>query len=88
MAASFDLDILAYDKVVYSGRVSSLIVPAKTGYLGVLANHAPLMALLKPGKATIKDELSKPKDIQLENNGILEVVKNKATIILYSEKKL
>ncbi len=82
MAKSFDLNILTPEKTVYEGKVVSLIVPAALGYLGVLADHAPLAANLAKGKVSIKKESGESWTLNLEENGFIEVLKNKVTILL------
>ena len=52
--ADYQLKIYTQEKKVFEGAVTSLIVPGSEGYLGVLANHAPLLALLGQGKLTIR----------------------------------
>ncbi|MDR0843026.1 MAG: F0F1 ATP synthase subunit epsilon [Acidobacteriota bacterium] len=44
------LEIVTPDKAVYSGDVDSLVVPARTGYIGILPGHAPLLAELGIGE--------------------------------------
>ena len=46
---TFHFDLVAPDKVLFSGPVEQVDVPAAEGDFGVLAGHAPLVALLKPG---------------------------------------
>ena len=53
MAKTFLLEIVTPEKIVFSEEVESLVIPAYTGYLGVLAGHAPLIALLRPGLMTV-----------------------------------
>lgn len=85
MAKSFYLNILTPEKTVYSAEVSSLIVPAELGYLGVLADHAPLIAGLKPGQIIFAPVQGPRTAIQLKSNGFLEVFKNRATVLLDRE---
>ena len=44
------LEIVTANKQVFSGDVDSIIVPALTGYLGILPGHAPLLAELGIGE--------------------------------------
>ena len=44
------LEVVTADKQVYSGDVDSIIVPALTGYIGILPGHAPLLAELGIGE--------------------------------------
>ncbi|MDR0310108.1 MAG: F0F1 ATP synthase subunit epsilon [Acidobacteriota bacterium] len=48
------LEIVTADKQVFSGDVDSIIVPALTGYLGILPGHAPLLAELGIGEIIFK----------------------------------
>jgi len=84
MARSFNLSIITPEATLYDGKVSSLVVPSKLGYMGVLADHAPLIATLAKGRITLKDEMDKQKVFDSTPDGILEVVSNKVTILLSS----
>ena len=44
------LEIVTPEKHLFSGDVDSVTVPAKTGYLGILPGHAPLLAELGIGE--------------------------------------
>jgi len=44
------LEIVTADKQVFSGDVDSIIVPALSGYVGILPGHAPLLAELGIGE--------------------------------------
>ena len=79
---AFDLTILSPEKSVYKGRVVSLVAPAALGYLGVLANHAPLIANLKKGRIIVREDSGQQRVFQCEDKGFLEVLKNNATILL------
>ncbi len=56
MARKFKVEIVTPEKLVFSGEVESLVVPADRGYLGVLAGHAPLLAALQPGEILMRRE--------------------------------
>jgi F-type H+-transporting ATPase subunit epsilon len=46
---TFHFDLVAPDKLLFSGEVDQVDVPGAEGDFGVLAGHAPLVATLKPG---------------------------------------
>lgn len=78
----FNLTILNSQKPVYEGEVLSLIVPAESGYLGVLSGHAPLVTMVKKGKITIKKGSLETQIIDCEGKGFLEVLNNNVTLFL------
>ena len=78
---TFNLEILTPRRKVFSGPVSSLVVPAELGYLGVLAHHAPLIASLGPGRITVRQDGSS-RLFQAGGSGFLEVGRNKATVLM------
>lgn len=80
---SFQMDIVTPDKQALTRSVTSMVVPGVEGYLGVLANHAPMMAELAPGKIQIKEPDGK-KGIIVISGGFLDVKDNKAIILAES----
>jgi F-type H+-transporting ATPase subunit epsilon len=78
----FEINILTPEKTAYKGKAYSLVVPAELGYLGVLANHAPLIAHLVPGKIIFKEESGKLTMIYSKGKGFLEVLNNNATLLV------
>ena len=82
MAKLFDLTIITPDEIVYEGKALSLVAPCALGYLGVLGDHAPLIANMKAGKITLKEESGKSIAFDSASNGFLQVLKNNVTIIL------
>ena len=52
--ATFHFNLVAPDKLLFSGEVDQVDVPGMDGDFGVLADHAPLVALLRPGVLTVK----------------------------------
>jgi F-type H+-transporting ATPase subunit epsilon len=54
--ASFHLDLVSPEKLLFSGEVEQVDVPGSEGDFGVLADHAPLIATLRPGILTVYRE--------------------------------
>jgi len=54
--ATFHFDLVAPEKVLFSGEVSQVDVPGAEGDFGVLAAHAPLVTALRPGILVIYSE--------------------------------
>jgi F-type H+-transporting ATPase subunit epsilon len=51
--ASFDVSLVTPDGPVFEGEAEMLIVPGADGEIGVLARHAPLVAMLKAGSTRV-----------------------------------
>jgi len=84
MEKQFQVNILTPQNKVFEGEAVSLIVPAALGYLGVLADHAPLVANLIPGKIICRENQGAQTIINNSGKGFIEVAENKATILLDS----
>ena len=50
---TFDLYLVTPEGAAFEGEVEMLIVPGDAGEIGVLARHAPLVAMLKAGSTRI-----------------------------------
>jgi F-type H+-transporting ATPase subunit epsilon len=53
MADALQIELVAADRVVWSGQASEVLARTVAGDLGVLAGHAPLLSLLVPGVVEI-----------------------------------
>lgn len=77
-----NLEIITPEKKVYSGEVSSVIVPGTNGQFEMLQNHAPVISTLLNGKVKIKDkEGVKSFDVK---GGVVENLNNKIIILAES----
>lgn len=50
---SFNLLIVSPAGKAFEGEAASVVAPGRDGMLGVLAHHAPMIAALRPGLATV-----------------------------------
>src|SRR5439155_6982684 len=48
------VEILTPERRVLQTQADSIVVPAANGELGILANHAPLVAQLQPGEIRLR----------------------------------
>ena len=78
---TFKLQILTPKKRVFQGEISSLVAPGALGYLGVLANHAPLVTTLTAGKVTYRDAQGQATSVESTGEGFLEVRNNQARLL-------
>jgi F-type H+-transporting ATPase subunit epsilon len=77
----FPVEVLTPEGQVFSDEVEMLSTRTATGSIGVLANHAPLMAILDPTELRLyKSESDVVKFAQGE--GYLQVVDNSALVLV------
>ena len=53
--ATFHFELVSPERLLFSGEVEQVDVPGLEGDFGVLAGHAPLVAMLRPGILTVID---------------------------------
>ncbi|HEU4450902.1 MAG TPA: ATP synthase F1 subunit epsilon [Gaiellaceae bacterium] len=51
---TFDLSLVTPEGAAFEGEAEMLIVPGAAGEIGILARHAPLVAMLKAGEIRVK----------------------------------
>ena len=51
---TFDVSLVTPEGAVYEGEAERLVVPGAAGEIGVLARHAPLVAMLRAGEIRVK----------------------------------
>jgi F-type H+-transporting ATPase subunit epsilon len=69
--ATFHLDLVAPDKLTFSGEVDQIDVPGLEGDFGVFAQHAATVSLLRPGIVTVYAGGSQKKYVVM--GGFIEV---------------
>lgn len=84
MAALYSINIKTPQKTVFEGSIGSLVAPGAIGYVGILANHAPFITILVPGKISLHDNSGKTLIFRSNGDGLLEVLNNNATLLLDS----
>ena len=74
------LEIINPDKKLFEGEAKSIVVPGSEGSLGILNNHAPMIASLKKGTIKVTDAGSQVHKFDV-NGGVVEVLKNKVFVL-------
>ena len=77
--ATFRLEIVTAEKMIFSDDVSAVIAWGVEGQLGILPNHAPLMTMLQPGDLMIRKD--KEEEYLAISGGFLEVRPDKVIIL-------
>lgn len=81
---TFKLEVITPDRVVLSDdQIVSVVAPGSEGYLGMLANHAPLMTELKIGKLDFRRADGSTGAMAI-SGGFLEVFENKVSVLAES----
>ncbi|MGQ9488154.1 MAG: F0F1 ATP synthase subunit epsilon [Armatimonadota bacterium] len=80
MAKSFHLEIVTPDRSLLSEEVVSLVAPGVEGYLGVLANHAPLVTELNVGILRIRYPDDTEENVAT-SGGFMEVAHNRVLVL-------
>ena len=77
----FKLEVITPDRMVLSETdTTSVVLPGSLGYLGVLANHAPLMTELTIGELDFH-RADGSTDIMAVSGGFIEVFDNVVTVL-------
>lgn len=82
MAKTFHLTIARVGENLFDGEAVSLTVPGEEGVLTVLANHEPFVSPLVPGAIHLEADDGTRHELEVAEQGILEVSNNQATVLL------
>ncbi len=77
--ATFHFDLVSPEKLAFSGEVDQVDVPGIEGDFGVLAGHAPVVAIIRPGILTVTSGGTQQKIIVL--GGLAEVSEKGLTVL-------
>jgi F-type H+-transporting ATPase subunit epsilon len=77
----YPVELITPEGVAFTGDAEMLVVPGAAGELGILANHAPLISLLKPGETRITDEQGGVTRYATDD-GYLQVRQNRAVVLV------
>jgi len=77
--ATFRLELVTAERMVYSGDVSMVVAWGVEGQLGILPHHAPLMTMLQPGELIIKKD--DKETYMAVSGGFLEVRPDKVVVL-------
>jgi F-type H+-transporting ATPase subunit epsilon len=77
----YELRVVSVERSLFEGDVEFIIANGADGELGVLARHAPLMTILKPGPLRIQETIGAPDQILFVGGGFLEVLPDRVTVL-------
>lgn len=73
--------MVSVERSLFEGDVEFIIATGADGELGVLARHAPLMTVLKPGALRIQETFGGPEELLFVGGGFLEVLPDRVTVL-------
>ncbi len=85
MARSFELEVVTPERVVLRETVDFVLVPSSEGLYGMLAGHAPMVGLLRPG--VVHYRRGDAEGVVAVSGGFFEVEPER-TLILADEAEL
>ena len=78
--AEIQLDIVANEGEIHSGKAVMVVAPATAGEVGIAPRHAPLLTALKPGEMRVETADGQKLSFFV-GGGILEVQPDKVTVM-------
>lgn len=78
---SLKVNIVTPERVVFEAEAVSVTLPGSEGYLGIWANHAPLVTGLQPGVVTIRQDEAGNAQLFACSGGFVEVSHNTVNIM-------
>lgn len=79
MADKLKFDLVSPERLVLSAEVDAVQVPGAEGDFGVLPNHSPVMAMLRPGTLTVEND-GKSQSFELDG-GFVDVTPEGVTVL-------
>ncbi len=80
MMLAFELEIITPAGVVYDDTAEALVAQGADGAFGVLAQHAPLLAALRPGKLKVRKSNQRTLWFNC-GAGVLEARRNRVIVL-------
>jgi F-type H+-transporting ATPase subunit epsilon len=80
MAGTFSLQIVTPEREVFNALVQSVSLPGTEGSLGIMRNHAPIVAALEPGLVEVRDAEAGSMRMAI-GGGFFQMLNNEAIIL-------
>ncbi|MEI6478073.1 MAG: ATP synthase F1 subunit epsilon [bacterium] len=80
------ITITTPDGLLFQGEADEVVVPTKSGMIGVRTNHLPLVSLLKPGQLEAKKDGGPSHKFQVRE-GYVKVGPQEVSVIARSARK-
>lgn len=80
MADKVAFELVSPEKLLFSGEVDMVVLPAEDGDMGVLPGHSPVIATIRPGTICIYSGASIEKRLFVAG-GFVEVTQERCTVL-------
>ncbi len=80
MVATVHLDIVSAEKEIFSGLTEMVVATGSLGELGIVAGHAPLLTMIKPGEIRVTKQ-GGDVEVYYVSGGLLEVQPHRVTVL-------
>ena len=77
----YALRVVSVERSLFEGEVEFIIAKGADGELGILARHAPLMTILKPGPLRIQETYGGEEQVLFVGGGFMEVLPDRVTVL-------
>jgi F-type H+-transporting ATPase subunit epsilon len=77
----YPLRVVSVERSLFEGEVEFIIANGADGELGVMARHAPLMTILRPGALRIQEVMGGTEQLIFVGGGFLEVLPDRVTVL-------
>lgn len=78
---TFTMEIVTPTEVKFAGQLRQVVVSGVMGQMGILAHHAPMLAMLQPGTMAYTDANGKVSRLAA-GAGFVQVAENKAVCLV------
>ncbi len=78
--STFMLEVVTPEKILFRDEIQFIVAPGIEGELGILKDHAPLVAALNIGVLRYKNSTGTPKHMAV-SGGFMEVIDNGARVL-------
>lgn len=84
---TFYLKVIAANRVFYSGRCQSIIVPCPDGQKEILARHEDMVIAIDEGQMKFKEEGSDCWENAVVGMGFVEIFNNRVTLLVETAER-
>ena len=81
MAKTLHVDIVSAEQSIFSGAAEMVVAPGEGGELGIMPEHAPLLARIKPGTVRIIPGGGAEEEVIYVSGGLMEVQPDRVTVL-------